>query len=297
MGAIDVSVIIPVHGDRGELERTLACLDQQDVGGTWEVVLVDNGDNDDLAARVGVRPRVRVVGEARPGSYVARNAGIAATSGAVLAFTDGDCLPRPDWLTEGIRTLGSAPAPAFVGGRIVVDPGAHPTGAALWDSLNGLRQDVYIGQGWAATANLFVGRETMSAVGEFAAGMQSSGDREWGTRATAAGVHAIFGERAVIEHPARESMAELTKKIRRVNSGSQDYRRRRGLPPFEPGELATNLRPWLRSAIRTSAALHSPVDRARYVATASALQYYSLGHRVALRFGARPPASAGSRNS
>lgn len=278
----DVSVIIPVHGDRGELDRTLTCLDRQDFDGSWEIVLVDNGANDDLAPRVVGRPRVRVVTEATPGSYVSRNTGIAATTGEVLAFTDGDCLPRPEWLGAGVAALATAGENAFVGGRIVVDPGAHPTGAALWDSLNGLRQDVYISQGWAATANLFVHRDTMLAVGLFAAGMQSSGDREWGTRASAAGIRGVFSADAAIEHPARESLVELAKKIRRVNSGSLDYRRRRDLPAFEPGELVTNLRPWLRSAIRTSATLHSPVDRARYVATASALQYYSLGHRLAL---------------
>lgn len=279
---IDVSVIIPVHGDRGELDRTLTCLDRQDFGGAWEIVLVDNGANGDLPARVARRPRVHVVTEGAPGSYVSRNTGIAATTGEVLAFTDGDCLPRPQWLGAGLAALAAAGENAFVGGRIVVEPGPHPTGAALWDSLNGLRQEVYISQGWAATANLFVRRRTMVAVGVFAASMQSSGDREWGTRASASGVRGVFSEEAAIEHPARASMAELTRKIRRVNSGSLDYRRRRELPAFEPGELATNLRPWLRSAIRTSAALQSPVDRARYVATASALQYYSLGHRVTL---------------
>lgn len=281
--APEVTVIIPVHGDRGGLGLTLDCLDRQDFPGSWDVVLVDNGDNRSLPDHAVGRPRVRVVGEAAPGSYVSRNTGVASSAGEVLAFTDGDCLPRPGWLAAGVRALRAAGPDSFVGGRIVVDPGAHPSGAALWDSLNGLRQDVYIGQGWAATANLFVARDTFARVGEFAAGMQSSGDREWGTRASAAGVRGLFDPDACIEHPARESMGELTRKIRRVNAGTLDYRRRRGLPAFEPGEFGRTARPWLRSSVRTSATLASPLDRARYVATASALQYYGLGHRVALQ--------------
>lgn len=278
-----VSVIIPVHGDRGLLARTLDCLDAQDLDADWEILVVDNGDNRDLDSTVAGRGRVRVVCETAPGSYAARNAGIAASTAPVLAFTDADCLPRPHWLRAGIAALDGAGPGCFVGGRIHVVTGPRPTGPGLWDSLNGLRQDRYVAQGWAATANLVVARETVARVGVFAGEMLSSGDREWGTRATAAGVRAVYSADAEVDHPVYGSWPMLTRKVRRINGGTQDFRRRRGLPPFDSGELARAARPWVRSAVRASAALPGRWDRTRYVATAVVLQYYSLGHRLILR--------------
>jgi glycosyltransferase involved in cell wall biosynthesis len=278
---VAVSVIIPVHGDRGGLARTLACLDAQDFTGSVEILVVDNGDNPGLAATVAPYCAVRVLTEGRPGSYAARNRGIAEAHGSVLAFTDADCLPRPGWLSGGVRALTAAGPNSFVGGRIVIDPGPKPTAAALWDTVSGLRQQDYVQDGWAATANVFVHRETLARVGLFAAQLKSTGDREWGTRATAAGVHAVFAEDAVLDHPAREDLAEVRHKIRRTAQGTQEFRALRGLPPFDDGEIRRTLRPWTRWWFQRSRALESPWDRARYIAMAQTLQYGQLAARLA----------------
>jgi len=47
----------------------------------------------------------RLLRESSPGSYAARNAGLRAAHGKVLAFTDFDCVPDRNWLLAGTRAL------------------------------------------------------------------------------------------------------------------------------------------------------------------------------------------------
>src|SRR5205807_1739071 len=44
------------------------------------------------------RMGVQLVAQARAGPGAARNAGVARAGGELIAFTDDDCRPRPDWL-------------------------------------------------------------------------------------------------------------------------------------------------------------------------------------------------------
>src|SRR5690606_31008932 len=101
-----VSVIVPVRDDVEGLSRCVAALQAQDYPtDRFEVVVIDNGSIRDLRPVVPDEPRFRLVREDRPGSYVARNAGVAVATGEVLAFTDADCRPRADWLSQGVAAL------------------------------------------------------------------------------------------------------------------------------------------------------------------------------------------------
>src|SRR4051812_31173088 len=114
-----VSVIVPVFNDADRLSACLDALAEQDYPVELvQVIVVDNGSTDDVGDVLSQRAGVCVLHEPRQGSYSARNAGIAAATGAVLAFTDSDCLPTSRWLSEAVRTLQLLPRPARVGGRL-----------------------------------------------------------------------------------------------------------------------------------------------------------------------------------
>jgi len=275
-----VTVIVPVHGSRGELTATLDALSEQQYGGDVQVVVVDNGDNEDLPRAEG---SALVVSEPVRSSYAARNRGAAQAVGSVLAFTDADCRPRPDWLANGVTLLRAQAGPAFVGGHIEMEfqPGERPTGAGLYDSLHGLQQARYVTRDrYAATANAFVSHEVFAAVGPFDSSLQSGGDRDWGERAAAAGVRPVYGPEVVVRHPVRNSLAEVQRKILRLHRGWASAQRDRGEAVFTWAELLERLYPHSRSILRASRRLrrqgHRRVDCLRYAAVAHWLQYFSL---------------------
>src|SRR5205814_9800777 len=98
-----VTVVVPTTFDRIELlERCVASLVAQDYP-AFDVVIVDNRpvEGPERAARyarLGSDARVSVVPEARPGSSAARNAGVRAATGEVVAFTDDDVEVESGWL-------------------------------------------------------------------------------------------------------------------------------------------------------------------------------------------------------
>src|SRR6185312_15280782 len=131
-----LSVIVPHYNDLQGLARCLDCLDQQTLPREqFEIVVADNNSpqgREAVAAVIGDRATLVVVTE--KGAGPARNGGVAASRGDILAFTDSDCLPEPEWLVSGLEGLKSYD---FVGGRVrvsVPDPD-RMTGAEAFERV------------------------------------------------------------------------------------------------------------------------------------------------------------------
>jgi glycosyltransferase involved in cell wall biosynthesis len=120
-----IAVVVPTHDRAHLLPRLVACLEAQRDVSAFEVVIVDDASTDDtprvLAALVGrsaLTMRVeRLASNAGPAT--ARNVGWRATSAPLVAFTDDDCLPQPQWLA---RLLAAADAADIVQGRTLPEP-------------------------------------------------------------------------------------------------------------------------------------------------------------------------------
>lgn len=118
-----VSVVVATRNRSVLLGRTLEALARQ----RWpleqmDVIVSDNGSTDDTravvdAARVGGLP-VRYLFVAQPGKSHAVNAALRLTRGDLIAFTDDDVQPDPDWLAELVRAVDDTGAD-FVAGRIL----------------------------------------------------------------------------------------------------------------------------------------------------------------------------------
>ena len=223
-----VSVIIPVYNGAAGLALCLAALAKQSYPrDLMEVVVVDNASTEDVSRALPQDPRFALICEDRPGSYAARNAGVARATGTVLAFTDGDCVPDTEWITQGVAALCTEPRPDAVGGRIrLTFPAGRPlNGPLLYEDVTGFPQRRYVEElSFAATANLFVWADAFERVGPFDPCLRSGGDLNWGRRLTARGGRLVYSADAVVDHPARDTWAELARKTTRVAQGIADQR-------------------------------------------------------------------------
>lgn len=220
-----VSVIIPVYNDTHRLGLCLDLLAQQTIAGQAEVIVVDNGSTEDMAALRARFPGVQWLHESKPGSYAARNTGIAVARGRILAFTDSDCLPSAVWLEKGIAPLLDDNPPSFVGGGIdLVTTGVKRLRSAeVFDLAVGFPQKRFVEViHFAMTANMLTRAETMAEVGLFSTTMKSGGDRDWGNRAWAKVGPGRYVEEARIGHPTRSTPPEVLKRVRRVAGGERD---------------------------------------------------------------------------
>jgi glycosyltransferase involved in cell wall biosynthesis len=101
-----VSVVVATRDRAGFLPQLVEALDHQSMETSrYEVVIVDDGSTDDTwttleALARGSELRLRAVRlEHSVGQGPARNIGVRASRGEVLAFTDDDCIPGPSWLS------------------------------------------------------------------------------------------------------------------------------------------------------------------------------------------------------
>jgi glycosyltransferase involved in cell wall biosynthesis len=161
-----VSVIVPVRDRRVLLRRTLDALAAQTIT-DHEVIVVDDGSSDgsDREAEADAargRP-VRLVRNGGSGAVAARTTGVALARADVLAFTDSDCLPDPDWLGAGLAVIDGG-ADVVQGLTRPVRP-PRPLERTVWSTVD---------DGLFATCNVFYRRQAFDAAGGFDA---NAGDR------------------------------------------------------------------------------------------------------------------------
>jgi GT2 family glycosyltransferase len=115
-----VSVVICAYSDQrfGDLSEAIRSVERQTIGAPEIVVAVDR--NPELLRRVKEAfPSVVVVPNTQhPGAGGARNSGVAAASGDILAFIDDDVGTEPDWL-ERLLDVFDQPDVLGAGGAIV----------------------------------------------------------------------------------------------------------------------------------------------------------------------------------
>ena len=212
-----VSIIVPTYRDWPRAQLCLDALARQSYPAErTEIFIVNNDPDDPPPDDLRVPDNCTVLTEAAKGSYAARNRGLAAASGDVMMFTDADCLPVDEWCKAMVACLQENPNLSRMGGRINMLPGANTGSVAYaYERCFSMEQELYVAQGWAATANMAAWTRVFAEIGPFEATHFSGGDSEWGLRAHRAG-HAIgYCPIARIDHPARDRH-EIAVKYRRI---------------------------------------------------------------------------------
>jgi len=101
----------------------------------YEVVVVDDGSTDQTAA-IARRYDYRLIQTPNRGLASARNTGLAAATGEIVAYLDDDARPDPHWLAYLAATFLST-SHAAVGGPNVAPPGDGPIADAVARSPGG----------------------------------------------------------------------------------------------------------------------------------------------------------------
>jgi len=164
-----VSVVIATYERRDLLLRCVDALLAQTLPPTrFEIVIVDDGSSratrEHVMAELSVRRRMRRAPTLRflwlpenRGPAAARNHGILAARGAVIAFTDDDTVPQPDWLAAGLAAI-----------RQGADAVAGAVDVPLPDVPTDYERDAAgLSNAGFVTANCFVRRDLLGAVGGF----------------------------------------------------------------------------------------------------------------------------------
>ncbi len=93
-----VSVVVCAYNAADTLEDNLTSLEKLTYP-DFEIILVNDGSRDRTSAIGHAHSRVRVIDIPNGGLSAARNVGLAAATGDIVAYTDADTRVDPDWLT------------------------------------------------------------------------------------------------------------------------------------------------------------------------------------------------------
>lgn len=165
-----VSVIVAAHDAADTIGDCLDAVGRQSLErDRYEVIMVDNGSTDATAEIAARREGVIVVREPSRGAYIARNAGLRRARGRLIAFTDADCVPEPDWLERLVAALSADEARVVMGRDRPVGTGRAIRLLASYDHekegyvMSHANPEVYYGH----TNNLITAREVLEEVGGF----------------------------------------------------------------------------------------------------------------------------------
>lgn len=244
-----ISVVMAVRDGLPWLEDQLEALAAQRIDEEWELVVADNGSEDasrdvvrEWIARRRSAPNcvVRLVDASKKrGPAPARNEGVRAASGEIVAFCDADDVVDPGWLAACVEA--TRPGPAGRGFDVVAgtfdfsalnaDASPSPTSAGPKASTPrspaSMSQLGFLPAGLAS--NLAVRRSAFEAVGGFSEDLMVGEDIDLCWRLQLAGYSFGIAQDALV---ARREPAALRDVFRQAwsygRSGPDLYRRHRG---------------------------------------------------------------------
>jgi Glycosyl transferase family 2 len=169
------SVIVAAYNAAATLGECLASLKDLNYP-DYETIVVDDGSTD-ATAQIAEQAGARIVRVDHRGLAAARNAGIDAASGEVIAFIDADARADRDWLYHLAETIVRRGAAGAGGPNFAPEPG--DAGAAAMASAPGLPREVRLGDDRLSQlcgCNMAVTRAALSRVGGFDPAFTSAGD-------------------------------------------------------------------------------------------------------------------------
>lgn len=232
-----VSVVIPAYNAQAQIGETLKALRAQAGIGDFEIVVADNASTD-ATAQIALDYGAKVVHESTRGPAAARNCGLRAASGEIVAHLDADTVPSRRWLCELVKAFED-PAAVIAAGRTICYP---PKTAAeryvqqigLYDAALAVKRTPFP---FAPSLNLAVRRRAAFTAGGWNEKLITGEDVDFSHRiAKTFGANVQYCERAVLYHHARADDKALVRQARSYGAGVAD------LYSMYPDEIEWNAR-------------------------------------------------------
>ncbi|MBI4239555.1 glycosyltransferase [Candidatus Uhrbacteria bacterium] len=145
-----ISVIIPAYNEERFITDALDALECQTFPrNEFEVIVVDNASTDSTALLARQHGADKIICESKKGTNQARQTGLNASRGRIVAFLDADCVPPPGWLdriyeklTEKKTTKSIATALGVKKQKRVAIAGAYVFYSEMTNSLY-IMQEIY----------------------------------------------------------------------------------------------------------------------------------------------------------
>jgi glycosyltransferase involved in cell wall biosynthesis len=231
-----VSVVIPCYRQAHYLPGAIESVAAQ-THPCVETIVVDDGSPDDTGKVVARYPQVHYVRQRNKGLSAARNAGLARSRGAYIAFLDADDRLTPAALASGARELSAHPESAFVAGahRLIDAHGESVPGEPREPVTSDHYRELLKGNFIWCPASVLYRRSVFQAVGGFDTSLKSAEDYDMYLRIARVFSVRTHGE-VVAEYRFHSSgmsrntarMLKFTVKVLRA-----ERRRVRGLPALE----------------------------------------------------------------
>jgi GT2 family glycosyltransferase len=234
-----------------------------------EIIVVDNAPSDDrtqsMVAELAQRDsRVRYIREPRPGLSVARNRGVGAALGEIVAFTDDDVIVDPLWLNgllrgfhrgaqigcvTGIVVTASLllPAERYFDRRVWWSSSCAPAVYGREPGPSDSAMHPYASGKFGTGANFAFRRDAILAIGGFdnslGAGSLTQGgeDLDAFVRLLRAGYGLCYEPAAVVLHHHRVDIESLVRQMRGYGLGLGAYLTKYLLAPATRGEMVRRI--------------------------------------------------------
>lgn len=226
----NLSVVIPVYNGETDLPDLIDCLRSQTYPADQvEYLLVDNNSQDnsvaivkELAATSAIQ--IRSLSENQiQSSYSARNAGIRGATGEIIAFTDMDCRPEPQWLEQLIQPFSNQNV-GLVAGEIIALPSENLL-EKYADKQDTLSQKHTLNNSflpYGQTANLAIRRVIFEQVGLFRPYLTTGGDADICWRIQQQTNYQLeFAPQATVKHRHRSTFKALQSQWRRYGQSNR----------------------------------------------------------------------------
>ena len=231
-----ISVILPTH-NRGEwLPGAIASVLNQTFT-DWELIVVDDGSQDDSAAVVELfraDARVRYVAQPQQGRSAARNRGIAMAQGKWLAFLDSDDRYLPHGLQDHLHTAARQTelAMSLGGYEYINDQGQHLGERRPWDEGD-LGLPAWLFNCLAMPGSVMIARSWLARIGGFDPECEIAEDWDLFLRLAASGAGMAWTKTLVCQYRqhAGQSVLGLTQHHQGTQRALQKVFQQGSLPP------------------------------------------------------------------